>query len=89
MLKKTSDAVNKYIVFFIDFSLIFREASMTNRAKRLKIGLAHKNRQKSTLGTHFFRKKSIFGRFLGPRGDPEINKNLRVVPGKGVLGAIW
>ena len=51
--------------FFIDFSSIFRETSMKNRAKRVQIGLAHKNRQKSTLGPPFFSKKSIFGRFLG------------------------
>ena len=65
MFKKTSDALKKCIVFFIDFSSIFREKSMTNRAKSLKNGLAHKNRQKSRLGTPFFSKKTIFGRFLG------------------------
>ena len=65
MLKKTSDALKKCIVFFIKFSSIFREKSVKNRAKSLKNGIAHKNRQKSRLGTLFFSKKSIFGRFLG------------------------
>ena len=65
MFKKTSDALKKCIVFFIDFSSIFREKSTKNRAKSLNNGIAHKNRQKSGLGTPFFSKKSIFGRFLG------------------------
>ena len=30
----------------------------------------------------------IFDRFSDPGGDPKIAKNIRVVPGKGVLGAI-
>ena len=65
MFKKTSDALKKCIVFFIDFSSIFREKSTKNRAKSLNNGIAHKNRQKSMFGTPFFSKKSIFGRFLG------------------------
>ena len=65
MFKKTSDALKKCIVFFINFSSIFREKSTKNRAKSLNNGIAHKNRQKSGLGTPFFSKTSIFGRFLG------------------------
>ena len=30
-----------------------------------------------------------FGDFWPPQGNPKIAKNLRVVPGKGVMGAIW
>ena len=47
------------------FHHFFREKSMKNRAKSLKNGIACKHRQKSRLGTPFFRKKSIFCRFLG------------------------
>ena len=38
---------------------------MPNHEKITENGIAHKNRQKSRLGTPFFSKKSIFGRFLG------------------------
>ena len=74
MLKKTRDDVKKRIVFFIDFSSIFREKSTENRAKSVKTSLMHTNRRKITLGTPFFRKKSIFSEFLAsprvPRGVP-------------------
>ena len=74
MLKKTSDDVKKRIVFFIDFSSKFREKSMENHAKSAEASFVHKNRRKSTFGTPFFSKKSIFSEFLGsprvPRGVP-------------------
>ena len=74
MLKKASDDVKKRIVFFIDFSSIFREKSTENRAKSVETSFVHKNRRKSTFGTPFFSKKSIFSEFLGfprvPRGVP-------------------
>ena len=74
MLKKTSDDAKKRIVFFIDFSSIFREKSTENLAKSVKTSLMHTNRRKITLGTSFFSKKSIFSEFLGsprvPRGVP-------------------
>ena len=75
MLKKTSDNVKKRIVFFIDFSSIFREKSTKNRAKSVETSFVHKNRRKITFGTPFFSKKSIFSEFLGsprvPRAVPE------------------
>ena len=80
MLKKTSDDAKKRIVFFIDFSSIFREKSTENRAKSVKTSLMHKNRRKITLGTPFFSKKSIFSEFLGsprvPRGVPGRPRNV-------------
>ena len=54
MLKKTSDDVKKRIVFFMDFSSIFREKSTEDRAKSVKTSLMHKNRRKITFGTPFF-----------------------------------
>ena len=82
MLKKTSDDVKKRIVFFIDFSSIFREKSTENRAKSAETSFVHKNRRKSTFGTPFFSKKSIFSEFLGlpgfpgaSRDDPENSRN--------------
>ena len=64
----------KRIVFFIDFSSIFREKSTENHAKSVETSFVHKNRRKSTFGTPFFSKKSIFSEFLGfprvPRGVP-------------------
>ena len=65
MLKKTSDDAKKHIVFFIDFSSIFRDKSTKNRAKSVETSFVHKNRRKSTFGTPFFSKKSIFSEFLG------------------------
>ena len=76
MLKKTSDDVKKHIIFFIDVSSIFREKSTENRAKIVKTSLMHKNRRKSTFGTPFFSKKSIFSEFLGSPRVP------RAVPGR-------
>ena len=74
MLKKTSDDAKKRIVFFIDFSSIFREKSTENRAKSVKTSIVHKNQRKSTFATPFFSKKSIFSEFSGsprvPRGVP-------------------
>ena len=80
MLKKTSDDVKKRIVFFIDFSSIFREKSTENHAKSVETSFVHKNRRKSTFGTPFFSKKSIFSDFLGsprvPRGVPGRPRNV-------------
>ena len=76
MLKKTSDDVKKRIVFFIVFSSIFREKSAGNRTKSAETSFVHKNRRKSTFGTPFFSKKSIFSEFLGSPRVP------RAVPGR-------
>ena len=76
MLKKTSDDAKKRIVFFIDFSSIFREKSTENRAKSVETSFVHKNRRKSMSGTPFFSKKSIFSEFLGSPRVP------RAVPGR-------
>ena len=76
MLKKTRDGVEKRIVFFTDFSSIFREKSTKNHAKSVEPSFVHKNRRKSTFGTPFFSKKSIFSEFLRPPGVP------RAVPGR-------
>ena len=76
MLKKTSDDAKKHIVFFIDFSSNFREKSAENHAKSVETSFVHKNRRKSTFGTPFFSKKSIFSEFLGSPRVP------RAVPGR-------
>ena len=76
MLQKTSDDVKKRIVFFIDFSSIFREKSTENCAKSMETSFVHKNRQKSTFGTPFFSKRSSFSKFLGSPRVP------RAVPGR-------
>ena len=76
MLKKTSDDAKKRIVFFVDFSSIFREKSTENHAKSAETSFVHKNRRKSTFGTPFFSKKSIFSEFLGSPRVP------RAVPGR-------
>ena len=80
MLKKTSDNTKKHIVFFIDFSSIFREKSTENRAKSVENSFVHKNRRKITFGTPFFSKKTIFSEFLGsprvPRGVPGRPRNV-------------
>ena len=76
MLKKTSDDAKKRIVFFTDFSSIFREKSTENRAKSVKTSLMHKNPRKITFGMPFFSKKSIFCDFLGSPRVP------RAVPGR-------
>ena len=80
MLKKTSDDAKKRIVFFIIFSSIFREKSTKNRANSVETSFVHKNRRKSTFGTPFFSKKSIFSDFLGsprvPRGVPGRPRNV-------------
>ena len=70
MLKKKSDDAKKRIVFFIDFSSIFREKSTKNRAKSVETSFVHKNRRKSTFGTPFFDKRSIFSNFWAPPGSP-------------------
>ena len=79
MLKKTSDDAKKRIVFFIDCSLIFREKSTENRAKSAETSFVHKNRRKSTFGTPFFSKKSIFSEFLG---SPRVPRAVLGRPGK-------
>ena len=76
MLKKTSGDVKKRIVFFIVFSSIFREKSTENHAKSVETSFVHKNRRKSTFGTTFFSKKSIFSEIWGSPRVP------RAVPGR-------
>ena len=46
--KKQATMRKKRIVFFIDFSSIFHDKSMNNRAKHVKTRHVHKNRQKDT-----------------------------------------
>ena len=75
-VEKNKRQSKKRIVFFIDFSLIFREKSTKNRAKSVETSFVHKNRRKSTFGTPFFSKKSIFSEFLGSPRVP------RAVPGR-------
>ena len=65
MLKKTSTALKKCIVFFVDFSSIFRRKLMKKRVQSVKNSLARKNQQKSTFVTPFFSKQAISDRFLG------------------------
>ena len=60
MFKKTSDAVKTCIVFFIDLSSIFREKSIENRARIVKTGVVHENRQKVAIGTPFLSENSTF-----------------------------
>ena len=74
MFEKASDAVKKCIVF----SLFLREKSMHNRAKRLKNGFAHKNRQKSTFGMSLFSKNRFLVDFWCPSGSPGASRD---VPG--------
>ena len=54
MLKKTSADVKTHIVFFIDFSLMFREKSTENRAKSVKTSFVHKNRKKNNVWNFIF-----------------------------------
>ena len=70
MLKKTSDDAKKRIVFFIDFSSIFREKSKENHAKSVETSFVHKNRRKSTFGTPFFAKNRFLANFWAPPGSP-------------------
>ena len=69
----------KHIVFCTAFSLIFREKSSKNQAKRMKTILVHKNRQKITRGTLLFSKKTVFSEFLG---CPWVPRGLLGRPGK-------
>ena len=78
MFKKTSDALKKCIVFFINFSSIFREKSTKNRAKSLNNGIAHKNLQKSGLGTPFLAKNRFLVDFWEFSGSPGASRD---VPG--------
>ena len=91
MLKKTSTVLKKCIVFFIDFSSIFRRKSMKNRVQSINNSLARKNQQQSTFGTPFFTKKtnfqSILGVPLGPRGAPGTSRGPSVF--SPVFGWVW
>ena len=75
MLEKTSDDAKKRIVFSLIFHRFFERKSIKNRAKIVETSFVHKNRRKSTFGTPFFSKKSIFSEFLGSPRVP------RAVPG--------
>ena len=86
MLKKTSDDAKKRIVFFIVFSSIFREKSTKNHAKSVETSFVHKNRRKSTFGTPFFSKKSIFSEFLG---SPRVPRAIPGRPGKFTKSLIF
>ena len=78
MLKKTNAAVKQCTVFFIVFSSFFREKSMENPAKSVNTVFVHKNRQKFTYGTIFFRQKMVFDGFLG---SPWVARGLPGRPG--------
>ena len=54
-----------------------------------KTACAAKIDKKAFPGTAFLGKKTIFGDFCAPRGDPKIAKNLGNLLSKGVLEAIW
>ena len=86
MLKKTSGDVKKRVVFFIDFSSIFREKSTKNHAKSVETSLVYKNQRKSTFGTPFFSKKSIFSEFLG---SPRVPRGVLGRPGKFTKSLIF
>ena len=86
MLKKTSDDVEKHVVFFIGFSSILREKSMENRAKSMKNAIVHKNQEKIAFGTPFFSKKSIFYGFLG---SPWVARGLPGRPGNVLKSSIF
>ena len=78
--EKNQATMRKNTSFFsVDFSSIFREKSTENHAKRVETSFVHKNRRKSTFGTSFFSKQSIFSEFLGsprvPRAVPENLQN--------------
>ena len=88
MLKKTSDAVKKRIVFFMDFSSIFREKSTENRAKSVETSFVHKKiDEKARSERRFFSKKTIFCEILGsPENEPGrppggLRKAPEVLPG--------
>ena len=80
MFKKTSAVMKKYVSFFFDFSLIFREQSKRNRRKITENGVVHKNRQKVHVWNASFDEKvdfqSIFGAPLGPGGPPGTSGSL-------------
>ena len=62
--------------FSLIFHRFFEKKSTENRAKSAETSFVHKNRRKSTFGTPFFSKKSIFSEFLGSPRVP------RAVPGR-------
>ena len=76
----------KRIVFFIDFSSIFREKSTKNHAKSVETSFVHKNRQKITFGTSFLTKKSIFNEFLV---SPRVPRDGSGRPGKFTKSLIF
>ena len=64
MLKKTSGDAKKRIVFFIDFSSIFREKSTENRAKSVGNQLcAQKIDENARSERRFLAKNQIFANF--------------------------
>ena len=69
MLKKTSGEAKKRIIFFIDFSSIFREKSTENHAKSVETSFVHKNRRKNTFGTPSA-KNRFLANFWAPPGSP-------------------
>ena len=70
--KKPSDAVKKYIVFFIKFSLIFHENRYKIMKKTYEIIICTKIDKKDTFGTHFCAKSRFLMDF----------RNSLWVPGK-------
>ena len=86
MLDKMRVGFEKNKLFSIDFS---SKIDYKSTEKIEENDIRCKNRWKSAPWDGFLGEKSIFGDFWAPRGDPKIAKNLRVLLGKGVLGAIW
>ena len=70
MLKKTSTALKKCIVFFVDFSSIFRRKLMKNRVQSIKNSLARKNNQNQRLERPFLAKYQFLVDLWGPSGSP-------------------
>ena len=79
MLKKASDDAKKRIVFFIDFSSIFREKSTGNHAKSMENSFVRKNRRQARSERRFLAKNrflAIFWLPLGPQGPLGTSREL-------------
>ena len=86
MLEKMRGGLEKNKFFFIDFSSKIDQKSIK---KSRKTTFAAKIDKKALPGTAFWGKSRFLVIFGLPGGDPKIDKNLRGILSKGVLGAIW
>ena len=75
MLKKNKRRCEKAHRFFISFSSFFREKSMKNHAKRVKIIIVHKISKKSRVDRSFLAKKQILVDFWDPPGYPGASRD--------------